>query len=921
MHADAKAGTDPLGPLLDSPPPAYDAGQVAALLARHWGLAGDLHPLTSERDLNHRLTAPEGRFVVKIANAAEPRALTRFQNRALRHAAAADATLPVPRVVAALTELDVSTRVVVSLAPGLIPQPGAVYDVLDLASVPDGVNLETLLELPVGVEWDTSEFTSHGRLKVVGELPPLTVTVSEDQVAETGGAAVLSAMASGAGPFLVRWFKDDVLLPSIRGPQLLISEAKPEDTGTYRVEVSNGSQTVSATTTLLVTRLPVITSQPQGRVVLSGQPVTLSVEAAGPGVLVYDWRRNGQSLGAPNSPILTLPAVTLASAGNYTVRVSNVNGFVDSDEAELVVNEAPVILNGPQRRAADEGEVVSFSVIASGSAPLAYQWQFNEEDLEGETGATLTRVAGPSTYGRYRVVVRNAVGATNSATALLSPTRAGVARQVPEWAFSGMLPTAQAAVRYAFRPRVRADDPEQEMFRSAEVFEARGLPPGLVMDAVTGEIRGVPTLARATPYLVELRARNAFGTAVVVAPLTVSGMPTGFAGIYAATLERSALLAANPGDTNGALGGRVDVTVTSTGQASGRLTVGTRVFPFRGGLVIEPGLLCSAALRMEVMQRGVRLFELAATLNADLGEITGTVSEGAVVAGFTGWRNPWGREARADLLAGYHTCRLDIRPEPADSDVLPIGTGFWTFTVSATTGRMTLAGRLCDGTPCTLATFAGAGGQVPVFRTLYAATARGSLLGSLALAAAPPAPAAAVTATGILTWSRPANPVGGNRLYRAGFPGVVELAVTGGRYAAPAPNARVLGLTDGNDAVVVDLTGGDLATALPTSPALVGKVDTRNRVTFDPSPEVNTRKLMLTLMPRTGLFKGRFVLSEPNPLTPQRNVVRTVAFEGVLVNGEGAGFFVMPLLPMVTGETPTTTPLVGGRVLVQPVMD
>jgi hydroxylysine kinase len=68
----------PLGPLLDSHPPVFGQDQVAALLSRHWGLRGRLSPLTSERDLNHRLDAPEGRFVVKIANAAEPHALTRF---------------------------------------------------------------------------------------------------------------------------------------------------------------------------------------------------------------------------------------------------------------------------------------------------------------------------------------------------------------------------------------------------------------------------------------------------------------------------------------------------------------------------------------------------------------------------------------------------------------------------------------------------------------------------------------------------------------------------------------------------------------------------------------------------------------------------------------------------------------------------
>ncbi len=96
----------PLGPLLDSPPPEFPADQVAQWAAVHWGLTGTLATLTSERDLNHRLDTADGRFVVKIANLAEPPAMTRFQNRALRHAAARDPALPIPRVVPSLAGTD-----------------------------------------------------------------------------------------------------------------------------------------------------------------------------------------------------------------------------------------------------------------------------------------------------------------------------------------------------------------------------------------------------------------------------------------------------------------------------------------------------------------------------------------------------------------------------------------------------------------------------------------------------------------------------------------------------------------------------------------------------------------------------------------------------------------------------------------------
>lgn len=98
--------TPPLGGSLDTLPPAFAPDHVAELALRHWGLTGALSPLTSERDQNHRLTGPQGSFVVKIANLAEGHGVQRMQNRALRHIAARDAGLPVPRVVATVAGQD-----------------------------------------------------------------------------------------------------------------------------------------------------------------------------------------------------------------------------------------------------------------------------------------------------------------------------------------------------------------------------------------------------------------------------------------------------------------------------------------------------------------------------------------------------------------------------------------------------------------------------------------------------------------------------------------------------------------------------------------------------------------------------------------------------------------------------------------------
>lgn len=65
----------------------------------HYGLPATAHRLDSERDQNFRLRTLDGReYVLKIANPAEDRAVTNLQTQALAHLAAADPSLPIPRI-------------------------------------------------------------------------------------------------------------------------------------------------------------------------------------------------------------------------------------------------------------------------------------------------------------------------------------------------------------------------------------------------------------------------------------------------------------------------------------------------------------------------------------------------------------------------------------------------------------------------------------------------------------------------------------------------------------------------------------------------------------------------------------------------------------------------------------------------------
>ncbi len=81
---------------------------------------------------------------------------------------------------------------------------------------------------------------------------------------------------------------------------------------------------------------------------------------------------------------------------------------------------APAIVTPPAPATVTEGETATFSVTASGTAPLAYQWQRNGVNVAGATAATYALAATlADDSAQLRVVVSNSAGTTTSPAALL----------------------------------------------------------------------------------------------------------------------------------------------------------------------------------------------------------------------------------------------------------------------------------------------------------------------------------------------------------------------------------------------------------------------------------------------------------------------------------------------------------------------
>jgi hypothetical protein len=169
---------------------------------------------------------------------------------------------------------------------------------------------------------------------------------------------------------------------------------------------------------------PTISSQPTNQTVTVGSTTTFNV-TAGPPPLSYQWFYHdiGQPIGGATNSLLTLTNVQTGQAGLYFVQVTDPYGPTFSANALLTVTtDPPGIFAQPVSRTGVVGTNLLFTVSATGSLPLTYQWYFNTNSpISGATNASLTLTnIQASQAGAYSVFVTNAYGWTNSTFAFLT---------------------------------------------------------------------------------------------------------------------------------------------------------------------------------------------------------------------------------------------------------------------------------------------------------------------------------------------------------------------------------------------------------------------------------------------------------------------------------------------------------------------
>lgn len=261
--------------------------------------------------------------------------------------------------------------------------------------------------------------------KATVTLSPATTTVL------TGGTVAYYATVSGSANQTITWFVDNVrngsatvgtLTPNGDGARVLYTASAAGGTHTVKAVATNSTgASVSGSATVAVQ----VAFVPPAIQSFTATPATITV---GQGCILA-WSASGttQLSIAPSVGDVTGSTsrnVSPSSTTTYTITGRNASGQTATASATVTVNAAPavpVITSQPQGTTVTEGQTAAFSVSATSTTSLGYQWRKNGSAISGATARTYTTPATTiaDNGARFSVVVTNSSGSVTSSDAEL----------------------------------------------------------------------------------------------------------------------------------------------------------------------------------------------------------------------------------------------------------------------------------------------------------------------------------------------------------------------------------------------------------------------------------------------------------------------------------------------------------------------
>jgi hypothetical protein len=201
------------------------------------------------------------------------------------------------------------------------------------------------------------------------------------------------------------------------GTALVSTTALVNGTHYYASQTVSGCEGIARfDVTVIVNNPVIIITQPKGASVCATTPVSFSVAATGDG-LTYQWYKNNVALtntanisGATSNTLKYLQADAADNSALYHVVVNGISPcspVTSSPDVVLTVDQKINITQDLAYSASvcEKGSI-TFTVAASPSDVLSYQWRKNSKPIGGETNTTLTiATVSLSDVGNYDVVI------------------------------------------------------------------------------------------------------------------------------------------------------------------------------------------------------------------------------------------------------------------------------------------------------------------------------------------------------------------------------------------------------------------------------------------------------------------------------------------------------------------------------------
>ena len=261
-------------------------------------------------------------------------------------------------------------------------------------------------------------------------IAPVITAQPANATVTVGQTATFTVAATGTAPLSYQWTKNGMNVGTNSATYTTAATASSDNGAKIQVTVSNSKGSApSSVATLTVNAAgtkPAITTQPVNVTVTVGQTATFTVVATGTAPLTYQWTKNGTNVGTNSSTYTTAATTSADNGARIQVKVSNSAGSTFSSIVTLTVNAAttkPTITTQPVNTTVSAGNAATFTVAASGTAPLSYQWTKNGANV-GTNSATYTTAATTSSDNgaQIQVTVSNSAGSTPSNTVTLTVT-------------------------------------------------------------------------------------------------------------------------------------------------------------------------------------------------------------------------------------------------------------------------------------------------------------------------------------------------------------------------------------------------------------------------------------------------------------------------------------------------------------------